>query len=139
MKRASHVAFTWESQAVQYPDKRAPGIYHELCDLSYAGRVSCLLYYDHDAILRGILNYYVGCDEIEQDGNVNIFVDPATQRRGIGMALLAEADRRWHLHFGQQTVTPGGEALVRCYRREKRRRERARRSGRKAGGTWGWT
>jgi GNAT superfamily N-acetyltransferase len=87
--------------------------------------VDCLLWRDVEGHRRGALFHYRGdIPGGERRGNVNMWVDPAWHRRGIGRALLAEADRRWVLNFGQQSYTAGGLALVRSHLARSRRRGR---------------
>ena len=54
--------------------------------------------------------------DLEQAGNLNLWVHPRRQRRGIGSALLAEADKRWGpIEWHRQKFTPEGRALVETY------------------------
>lgn len=113
--------FSWESQVSQYPMRYrpGPGIAYFPGDVSqFAGMedmppVDCLLYYDEQGWLRGILNHYpVDYPPHEQAGNVNVFVDPARRRRGIGTALVTEAFRRWGVVLAEQRFTVAGAALA---------------------------
>lgn len=107
------MAYTWESQACQYPKKNRPGIHYFPGDTPW-GTVDCLLYYGVNRRLWGVLNYYSKDFPLEQKGNVNIIVDPARRRRGVARALVSEARQRWGpFNVDQQDVTPEGEALVR--------------------------
>ena len=109
-------AFSWQSQAQQYPEQGSPGIRLEshwiegsierfpdrepggakyLNSLPNVARVDCLLYRDEDGALSGILNRYDGKNPLEQLDAVNIWVRPDRQRQGIATALLRDAKRRW--------------------------------------------
>ena len=75
--------------------------------------VDCLLYRSRKGTLIGILYHYpVDLEPWEQAGNVNMWVHPRRQRRGIGTKLLVEARRRWNLDPYQQSYTPEGAALM---------------------------
>ncbi|HZM57184.1 MAG TPA: hypothetical protein VFC03_19390 [Acidimicrobiales bacterium] len=43
------------------------------------------------------------------------YVAPRRRRRGIGQALIADADRRWGLDFERQRYTPEGRLLASAY------------------------
>jgi GNAT superfamily N-acetyltransferase len=105
--------FSWESQARQYPVKHAPGVTY-FAGVTPTGTVDCLLYYGPNRRLWGVLNHY-GQDfpPYEVAGNVNVFVDPARRRMGVGSALLREAWARWPFSADQQRYSEAGEALVR--------------------------
>jgi GNAT superfamily N-acetyltransferase len=91
-----------------------------------------LLYYEKGGGLAGVLNYFPNDIPappgwwqatltnperrfIERAGHFNLIVDPAQQRQGIGMNLLAEANRRWHIDFEQQDYTAAGASLVQAF------------------------
>jgi GNAT superfamily N-acetyltransferase len=110
-------AYVWESQVIQYPVRGPRGIAY------YAGKVNeherpvdCLLFRDKNGKLRGILNYYaVDYPPYEVAGNVNVWVEPRWQKRGVGVKLLAEADRRWKIDLQRQRYTEAGVRLVTAY------------------------
>lgn len=105
--------FSWASQHPQYPDPGEPGIQYFAGPTEF-GVVDCLLYYDGDGMLRGILNHYNfdDTDALEQSGNINIFVDPTCKRQGIGTKLLDEAKRRYGFNVEQQTYTLEGVHFI---------------------------
>jgi GNAT superfamily N-acetyltransferase len=107
---------TWSSQARQYSPTGAPGIAYERHELPHLGpnAVSeCLLYRDSTGALRGILNHFPNAvPRYEKAGNINVWVDPAYQRKGVATALLQAATQRWLVNFDQQDYTVAGAALV---------------------------
>lgn len=109
------VAYSWESQVVQYPRLGAPGIqYYAGKDENHPVPIDCLLWRDEDGLVRGILNYYsVNYPPHERAGNVNLFVDPGHRRQGIATALVREANRRWGpINWSQQRYTAAGVELA---------------------------
>ena len=120
----------WEHQVRQYPKTGTPGIEHFVGRVEQgqlrgqdgrrlgrvvAYEVDCLLYRSRKGAVIGILNYYDTDDPfgLEKAGNMNVWVHPRRQRRGIGSALLAEAEHRWGpLNYDQQKYTPEGRALA---------------------------
>lgn len=75
--------------------------------------VDCLLFRSRKGTLTGILYHYpVDLLPWEQAGNVNLWVHPRRQRRGIGTALVTEAMRRWDINPQQQNYTAEGAALM---------------------------
>ena len=107
-------ALPWWSQANQYPPVGEPGIGY-FAGVVYSDKppIHCLLYRGSLGILTGILNYYeVDYPPYEKAGNVNVFVKPNQQRKGIGTALVQEALRRWpHLKDHPQRYTAQGAAF----------------------------
>jgi GNAT superfamily N-acetyltransferase len=105
----------WVSQVGQYPKKGEPGIGYrrEFAHGDAAMPVDCLLFRNRKGALVGILNHYpLGCGP-ERPHNVNVWVRPDRQRRGIGSRLVAEALRRWpEIADGRQDYTPAGLALA---------------------------
>ncbi len=124
----TEMAFDWESQARQYSRNAAPGLRYERNTNPRTSPpnapIDCLLFYDRAGVLCGILNHFPttlsldlgnGWIATEQAGNVNMWVDPTCQRRGIGTKLLAEAVRRWNVNLNRQDYTPAGAALVNAF------------------------
>ena len=99
--------FSWESQASQYPAYGTPGVTYFPGVTEY-GTVDCLLYRSDAGIVIGILNHYGFDSPWEKTGNVNIWVRRDQRRKGIGTALITEADRRWPINLDQQRFTPDG-------------------------------
>lgn len=133
--------YPWESQVNQYPKVGKPGIDLFIGEIS-VGRVQfdgedvldarcnyveCLLYRNNKGHVIGILNYYRwGVEGFEEPGNVNVWVHPRRHRRGIGTALLTEAEKRFGpINFHQQTYSTAGRALVTKYIQSTRQREGA--------------
>lgn len=109
------IAYSWESQARQYAYKDTPGIgfeRHSVGQLGALDQVDCLLWRDDNGVLRGILNHYPTDSEWEKAGNVNLWVDPGWQRRGIATALLAAAMKRWTINLKQQRYTDDGILFI---------------------------
>jgi GNAT superfamily N-acetyltransferase len=109
----------WENQAPQYhnvkPDR--PGIvYFQGQDEGMENYVDCLLMFDENLELVGILNMFnFDFPPLERKGNVTMFTHPDKLRRGIGSALLDEARRRWPVNFDQQNYTREGAAFINRY------------------------
>lgn len=106
----------WESQVCQYPKVGEPGVSYFRGDLPAAGEgvyVDCLLYRNSKGHVVGILNHYPIATAWEAVNNVNIWVHPRRQRRGIGTILVTEAIRRWGTNLTSRGYTAGGQALGR--------------------------
>jgi len=115
--------YSWEGQAAQYPPTGVPGISYFAGEVPNGKPVNCLLYRDEHGELVGILNHY---DDtywsggilpyiLEVPGNVNMWVKPSERRKGIGTALLEEAERRYGpLELHQQRYTEAGAAFVKA-------------------------
>lgn len=118
--------YTWESQVKQYPKTGAPGIdlfvgtfteamLPEYPD-AWGKQVWTLLYRNNKGHAIGILNYYPQDLPEEEAGNVNIWVHPRRQGRGIGTKLADELVRRgWPFTWEQQSYSLAGHAFVRSY------------------------
>ncbi|GAA1961668.1 GNAT family N-acetyltransferase [Amycolatopsis minnesotensis] len=107
------VAFSWPSQAGQYPADGPCGVSYFRGDVSPGSYVDCLLYRDKKGVVVGILNRYPkDFPPYEKAGNINIFVRPDMLRQGIATMLLREALTRWHVNFEQQQCTPSGAAFL---------------------------
>ena len=113
-------AYRWESQRDQYPERRAPGFHVDVEHIEGYPEfdIVCLLRYDMDGRLVGILNYYpLGFPDLEEPRAVNVWVDPERQRRGIGTSLLVEFERRYGpIDWDAQRVTRAGLQLAESYR-----------------------
>lgn len=111
--------FSWASQVCQYPYTGEPGISYMEGPIPSGFIVHCILYRNEKGHVRGILNYF---DEQFADGagggwqkpgDVNIWVHPKCQGRGIGTALWQEAVRRWGVKLNtQEKMTPAGAAFA---------------------------
>lgn len=113
---------SWESQVVQYPEFGPPGIeYFAGVVEGYAQPVDCLLWRGGDKRVHGILNYYsIDYPPWEKAGNVNVWVQPGWQRKGIGSRLIRVAQRRWGpINWQQQQYTEAGAAFARHMMGEK--------------------
>ncbi|RYP84241.1 hypothetical protein EKO23_16405 [Nocardioides guangzhouensis] len=110
------MANNWPVVAREHPRVGPPGIRHEVLWHRTGKSADCLSWRDNAGQVRGLL-YHYRCDfpPYERRGNVNLLIDPAWHRRGLGSYLLAEADRRWELDFSQQSYTTAGLALVRTH------------------------
>ena len=115
--------YTWDSQAKQYPATGEPGIHYFKGDLDdnelkppeaeLTRWVDCLLSFDPEGRLVGILNRYpMDFPPLERRGNVNVWVHPEHQRQGIGAELVRAALDRWVIDFTQQRYTTSGANLA---------------------------
>src|SRR6516165_6204371 len=95
--------YSWEGQAHQYFNTGEPtSIRYEryyACEEDREGfgpPVDCLLHFDERGLLVAMLNHYPKGEagELEQAGNVNLWVRPSHQRRGFASRLLREANNR---------------------------------------------
>jgi GNAT superfamily N-acetyltransferase len=123
IKRFFGETLPWESQARQYPKVGPPGIsyFRGVFSNETGHYADCLLYRDKHGKLRGILNHYPHTVPFEQQGNVNIWVEPRFQGKGIATKLLAEAEKRWQVNFDQQKYTSSGEQFIIKYLNKKKR------------------
>lgn len=104
--------YSWASQALQYPSMGPPGIGYFPGETP-KGTIDCLLWRDTNGRLRGICNHYpFDVPGFEEAGNVNLWVHPRWQRRGIGTALVREAQSRWTIDLTRQRFTTAGAALA---------------------------
>lgn len=114
---------SWESQSEQYPllGKKGCISYFAGEVPGYAKPVDCLLFRDSGGYVRGILNYYpIDFPPFEEAGNLMVMVAPRQQGKGIGSALLDEADRRWGpLDLAQQKYSRTGLVLVASWLRRR--------------------
>lgn len=141
------IAYPFESQKRQYPQKGDPGIRYFAGD-TRQGVVDCLCFRDGNGELIGVLNHYpndvpnphygtllgtlFGEPEfLECAGNINIFIDPDHKRKGIATELLEEAEVRWHIDFQQQRYTDEGVEFITRYleKREHGKSDRSSRGG----------
>lgn len=105
--------FGFDSQVEQFDRVGPSGISYVKGELSATTHVNCLLYRDDDGVLIGVLYHYPqDVTPWEKAGNVNVLVDPAQQRRGIGSQLLREALRRWVIDLDAQDYTAAGRNFV---------------------------
>ena len=114
IKVVSESAYPWHSQKKQYPVSGEPGISYFGGDTEW-GTVDCLLWRDSLGNLRGILNHYPFSNKWERSGNVNIFVDPTYQRKGVATDLLNESRKRWPFDIERQTFTLEGVEFIKRY------------------------
>ena len=117
-KRRVGVTHTWDSQAKQYarPDIIwTLGINHWTVPKDEAPvPIECLLYFNPEGRLLGILNYYPeGSPFGEVPHDLLVLVDPAVRRCGIGTWLLTAAMERWPaIDLTKQAYTDQGWALA---------------------------
>jgi hypothetical protein len=106
----------WPVVTREHPRLGPPGLRHAVLRHHSGGTADCLSWRDKTGQVRGLL-YHYRCDfpPHERRGNVNLWIDPAWHRHGLGSDLLVEADRRWNLNFAQQSYTTAGLALVRAH------------------------
>ena len=105
--------FGFDSQVEQFDRVGPSGISYVKGELAATTHVNCLLYRDDDGVLIGVLYHYPqDVTPWEKAGNVNVLVDPAQQRRGIGSQLLREALRRWVIDLDAQDYTAAGRNFV---------------------------
>lgn len=111
----SDKVYSFESQAKQFPKIGKPGVLWEIqfIDDWPDCPIHCLLYRNRKGVAIGILYYYErDMPPLERAGNVNVYVRPDRQRRGIGSALIAECRQRFDIDFEQQEYTAEGLAFV---------------------------
>jgi GNAT superfamily N-acetyltransferase len=123
---------SWTEQANQYPKAGTPGITLFVGIVEIAGitnregvkvgkmryEIDSLLYRNSKGAVIGILQWFGegAPDELQAPGDFNVLVHPRRQRRGIGLALMRDADRRWGpLNLHQQMFTPEGRALAEAF------------------------
>jgi GNAT superfamily N-acetyltransferase len=119
----------WFEQAPQHASSGKPNTirYEKHVVKQYGPKAisECLLFYDNAGLLRGIVHHFpndimrpaqtsIGTvmEYVERAGNINITVDPAHQRKGIGTKLLREALDRWPINLEKQMYTEEGAALI---------------------------
>lgn len=109
------------TQVTQYPQNGEPDTIELFLGDVGKGRlpVNCLLWRNHDGLVRGILNHYPqDYPPLEQAGNINVFVHPDWKRRGIGTALMERATELFgEPNFEQQIYSPEGMKFLLRYRR----------------------
>jgi GNAT superfamily N-acetyltransferase len=117
--------FSWGSQARQYARTGDPGIgyerhYADGYDRGPRNPVDCLLMRDVHGDLVGILNHYPEDHALgmERAGNINVWVRPDRQKRGIATRLVREAQKRWAVNAAQQRYTPEGLRLLASLERD---------------------
>ena len=107
---------SWAAQVRQYPPIGRPGIsYLEGRPVSFPEyRVDCLRFRNQKGGLIGILNHYpIELLSHDRAHNINIWVRPDRQRRGVGTRLVTAALRRWpEIELDMQEYTPAGLALA---------------------------
>jgi GNAT superfamily N-acetyltransferase len=79
-----------------------------------------VLYRGEDGRLIGVLRHYpmgvrIARDLLKAPGEYSVAVLANYRRRGIGFALLEEADAKWGLDFRCQEFSPEGRALAVTY------------------------
>jgi GNAT superfamily N-acetyltransferase len=114
---------TFESQVAQYADAVIDpgGITYFRGVLDTERWVDCLLYWNADGELVGILNHYPQDLPWERAGNINVFVRPDHYRRGIATRLVDDALLRFHVDLPGQDLTPLGARFLTAYLRPKDR------------------
>jgi GNAT superfamily N-acetyltransferase len=107
----------WRYQEPQYANvkPKGPGITY-FRPVFEPGPVDCLLMYNADLALVGIMNLYQqDMPPWEKAGNFTILVRPDRRRRGIATQLMDEARRRWTISFDQQDYSHDGAAFATTY------------------------
>lgn len=124
--------YDFDSQAKQFHKKGKPGPGYETHEVA-GFPVECWLYRNTKGHLVGILYHYpeggptvpiqrlnmdgeveLVVEPIESPGNVNIFVRPDRQRRGIGTRLVEKYERkRGPIDWSKQRLTPQGVEFAR--------------------------
>jgi hypothetical protein len=112
------LSWAWQSQADQYPATDSPG-FHFATEQYNGYPIEYLLSYGEDKRLQGILNHYPkGYPELEKPGAMNMWVDPAKQRQGIGTSLLREFEtHHGTIDWSVQSFSPSGRAMSEAYLR----------------------
>jgi len=117
--------WSFRSQAKQYPDDGPPGISYFKGVVDDSTWVDCLLYRDDSGKVIGILNHYpfalVDPDDpriVERRGNINIFIDPKHQGKGIATKLVDEAVSRYNVDLRRQRYSEEGANFINRYIRK---------------------
>lgn len=83
--------------------------------------VNQLLYRDDDGVLIAVITHYPQMIiPFKMKGEVDLVVDPAHRRKGLGMMLIKEASKRWDIQAKAQRYTPASAALTNAYLEERR-------------------
>lgn len=109
---AQEMAYSFESQARQFPTHGDRGISYERHLAENRWPVDCLLWRNRNGHLVGILYHYPTDSFLEKAGNVNLYVRSDSRNQGVGSRLVREAQQRWDINFEQQRYTPSGLALA---------------------------
>lgn len=122
--------YSWESQVCQFPKVGKPGLSY--CEFCVCGRRACsagtescgrmpvdtFLFRNNKGHLVGVLYHYATDSDYEKRGNVNIWIRPDRQRRGIGTKLVEYAIRKLGpINFDQQRYTAAGAAFAEKFRK----------------------
>ena len=112
----------WKGMVKAYEKKGPSGISHVVLESRTAqspaqpARIDTLLFRNRKGDVVGLLRYYPnGFGNVKFPGEYSVLVRENRRRRGIGLALLKEADRRWKLDFFRQDYTPEGRSLAKSY------------------------
>lgn len=114
--------FTWESQRDQFPRFGPPGLTRMYVNSFDDGLeplrdsddppVSVYLFRDSIGLLRGIAYRYGSGLELEERGNVSVWVDPARRRQKIGTRLVAAVVADWKPDFRAQRYSETGRLFM---------------------------
>lgn len=121
---------SWESQAIQFPDKDVVGLSHWGVDQPVSREsipvprefaldpaIDIYLWRDMHGTLRGILYVYmIDMPPWEKKGNVNIFVEESWRRKGLGTVLLTQALRDHEINFYLQRYSVAGLQFIKAFR-----------------------
>ena len=107
--------FSWQNQSAQFPQHGSRIVYFE--GVMGDGKwVDCLLYYDKEHNLSGILYHYPFDFTYEKRGKCNILVKPDKRRQRIATALLKKGIKRFKIDLNIQTYTDSGKHFIMAYR-----------------------
>jgi predicted acetyltransferase len=107
--------FSWQKQSEQFPQYGSGIVYFE--GVVGDGKwVDCLLYYDKEHNLSGILYHYPFDFTYEKRGNCNILVKPEKRRQGIATALLKKGMKRFRIDLKNQKYSESGKHFIKAYK-----------------------
>ena len=125
--RAQFGLYSWEGQALQYPQRGEPGemVYQRYAEdnpessVQLGTWIDCLFYYDEEGYLTGVLNHYpYGAfdkhtgQEIDKPNTSSTFVRPGETAEEVRAILTKEAVKRWGPEAAEQSPWPRPDIVL---------------------------